>query len=228
MGLIAHPVVGKAKSRMLCEAFIAGAPKDAHGHVFYGVNESNVTAWAKVKLRGEDWYYIDNSFFDCVRGQQFRVAKNRVQVDPAGRTSDGTRFAALGLEMAPWQSNPAGHVVLAEQSPSFMRTVACEPDWFHKTLLSYDRERLVVRGWHGDKLKQQATLAVDLRRAQCLVTHSSAAAVTALLAGVQVQVEPLSAVHNFTDRLALMQALADGQFDVNEMKTGEAWAWLNK
>lgn len=233
MGLIAHPVVGKAKSRMICEAFIAGAPKSAKGHVFYGVNETNAAVWERILDSGSDWYYIDNSYFDAMRGHQFRVTKNRVQVNPFGLKSDGVRFASLGLNLKPWQTNSHGHVVVVEQSPSFMSTVAKDPNWFHRTLLDLDRERTVVRGWHNDKLKQQATLVGDLRGAKFLVTHSSAAAVTATIEGIPPEVDPMSAMDCgallYSDmRLRILEVLADNQFTINEMKNGEAWQWLNK
>lgn len=228
MALIAHPVAGKAKAQAICASFIAGAPKNAKGHVFYGVNETNVAVWDSIRLSREDWWYIDNSYFDSVRGQQFRITKNRVQVGVHDRASDGARFAALGLTTKPWQENRDGHVVVIEQSPSFMRTVAKAPDWFHTTLLNLDRERLVVRGWHGDKAKQQATLVADLRGAASLVTHSSSAAVTALLEGVLAFTEPMSAVNNYMGRLHTLQVLADNQFTIDEMQSGVAWQWLNK
>ena len=46
--LTAHAVPGKPKAAALCAAFIAGAPKTAVGHVFYGVNDTNAHAWKKV------------------------------------------------------------------------------------------------------------------------------------------------------------------------------------
>lgn len=227
--LIAHPVAGKAKSRMICEAFIAGAPKGAHGHVFYGVNETNVSAWTKVKDWGEDWWYIDNSYFDVVRGRQFRVTKNRVQVDPQNRVSDGVRFAALGITLKPWKHNHDGHVVVIEQSPSFMRTVAMAPNWFHHTLLDLERERVVVRGWRSDKPQQQVTLLDDLSGAALLITHSSAAAVTAATEGVPIEVDRMSAMYGWPSvRLHTLRILADNQFTLDEMKEGVAWRWLNK
>ena len=230
--LIAHPVAGKAKSRMLCEAFIAGAPKSATGHVFWGVNESNVTAWAKVRLRGENWWFGDNSYFDCVRGEQFRWTKNRVQVDPAGRTSDGTRFAALGLELKPVRRVEHGVTLFVDQSPSYMSTVAGGTDWWSKVAATSTFGTVRFRPWNRNKAEASSTLQHDLAHANLLVTYSSAAAVEAVIAGVEILVSPVSAVHSLSmasgiwtpdARLRTLQGLADGQFTIEEMREGHAW-----
>lgn len=230
MALIAHPVVGKTKSKMICEAFIQGAAKGAEGHVFYGVNETNVKEWKEIKSRGEDWFYIDNSYFDSVRGQQFRVTKNRVQIDPVLLESDGKRFNDLGLQLQWPQDNPDGHDVFVYQSESFMDCVSGNPLWLDK----YPRTTLThVRHWDRNKLKLQKTLEQDLRGARKLVTHSSAAAVTALIEGIPIVVSEMSAVHSLSgawpaDRLRTLSVLADNQYTLNEMKDGTAWQMLHK
>lgn len=238
MALTPHPIAGKQKSADICQAFITGSPSSAVGHVFYGVGLTNADAWRKAKAAGVSWYYIDNSYFDCVRGQQFRVTKNRVQVDVVGKVSDGTRFAALGVAILPWQQNTAGHVVLIEQSPTFMSVVAEDPGMMRRTETFYQRStqhRLVVREWSPDKPKLARTLAADLKGAWLLTTHSSAAAVEAVCAGIPAVVSPMSALWPIQsplgplqdDRLQVMGVLADNQFTLNELKDGTAWRALN-
>ena len=206
MGLIAHPVAGKQKAIDICEAFIAGAPKTATGHVFYGVDQSNADAWHGAKGRGEPWYYIDNAYFDCVRGKQYRVTKNAIQLRRAGeQVSDGKRFAALHQEIKPWSvSTNGGSYLLIEQSPGFMRVVAQDPMWLDRThhdLERNSRRPTVLRPWSPNKPKVQQTLQEALRGANMLITYSSAAAVMALLEGVPVLVSAASAVCNYqTDR----------------------------
>lgn len=233
MGLTACPVKGKKKSADICEAFVAGAPKDAKGLVFYGVDASNHEVFAKALRNGVPFYYIDNSYFDAVRGTQFRVTRNRLQVDAMSKTSDGKRFDALGLEIKPMQINSAGHWVVIEQSPSFMHLVGA-PQWFENTVRwAKDTGRPVrVRGWNGDKIKAQASLPQDLVGAWGLLTHSSAAAITALLEGIPATVEHTSAVarvllstdNSVDDRRHALCVLADYQFTLTEMKEGLAWA----
>ena len=244
--LKACPVVGKRKSLELCEAFIAGAPRDAKGFVFYGAIRENLKDWYAARRSGLPVWNIDNSYFDCVRGSgnwaedgaQYRITKNRMQVEVDNKTSDGKRFAALGLTIKSWQHNLNGHVVLVQQSDEFMRDIAGDPDWFNESLayLKSQNDRVVVRAWSPNKLKLQRTLVDDLAGARMLVTHSSAAAVTAVLEGIPVIVTSQSALAYMIcsdgpaidQRLRYLSVLADNQFTLQEMKDGTAWAMLNR
>jgi hypothetical protein len=65
-----------------------------------------------------------------------------------------------------------------------------------------------------------------------VVTHSSAAAITALIHGVDVHCD-LSASASYINhrpdkRPHLMQVLADNQWSLDELKQGKAWQWLNR
>lgn len=234
MGLIACPVAGKKKSADICTAFIAGAPKTAHGLVFYGVDPSNYAVWRKAKADGLPWYYIDNSYFDSVRGQQFRVTRNALQIDAMARATDGKRFDALGLAVKPMQRyNWEGHIVMVEQSATFL-LLAGGVNWFEDSLAWAKTQPggVKLRRWSADKLTTQKTLTADLEGARCLIAHTSAAAVTALLTGVAVMVSDQSAVahvrlssdNSVDDRRRAFGVLADHQFTLNEMKEGLAWA----
>lgn len=233
--LICHPVAGKRKSFDICMAFACGAPMDAEGHVFYGVDESNIKVWRMVLAKGLPFFYLDNSYFDCVRGEQFRVTKRAIQIRNANTLpSDGQRFAALGLRVMPWQHNPGGHWVLCAQSPSFMADIALEPHWMPETLTwmagwGYTNP-IKNRPWLRDKLKQQSTLADDLVGANRLITHSSAAAVTATVAGIPVLVSGMSALHCLTvdNREHVLRVLADNQFTLDEMREGFTWHQLHQ
>ena len=236
MGLIACPVVGKKKSADICAAFIAGAPKHAEGYVFYGVDESNMAQWRHARESGKPWFYVDNSYFDSVRGQQFRVACGALQIDAMAHATDGKRFDALGLKIKPMQCNPVGHWVVIEQSPGFMRMLTDEPNWFAATAAWADKtdRNVIVRRWDNDKLALQKTLVQDLQGAWGLLTYSSAAAVTALLEGIPCIVSLDSAVahvrvstdNSVDDRRHAFGVLADHQWTLNEMKEGLAWAKL--
>jgi hypothetical protein len=233
MGLIARPVAGKKKSELICQAFIDGAPSHAHGEVFYGVDASNIKHWNRVLRARAPYYYCDNSYFDSVRGTQFRVTKNAMQVDTRKYQSDGCRFDALDLPIAPAQCNADGHWVLIEQSPWFMSLIG-EPEWFSETgkWAAGTGRKVVARRWDADKLKIQATLSADLVGAWGLLTHSSAAAVTALLAGIPVRTDRAHAIayvrvssdNSVDGRQQAFGVLADHQFTLAEMKEGLAWA----
>lgn len=231
MTLIACPVPGKAKSKMLCDAFIAGAPKSASGYVFYGVKAGNFTDWKRARASGEDWYFIDNSYFDSARGSQFRVTKNRLQHDGRGE-SDGKRFARLAEKIHPLQSwNMHGRVVFVEQSDDHMQYTLMGDPWLDPVLLAYAGDPAFhVRLWSPNKPKIQVTLAEDLIGARRLITHTSAAAVMAILAGVPVDCAPQCAAFGMTgkpDRLPWASVLADNQFTLDELKNGLAWRTLN-
>ncbi len=237
MVIRAYPVANKQKAVDICHAFAEGAPRDSFAAVFYGVNESNVRDWRRVMASGEPWFYIDNSYFDKTRGTYFRVAKNRVQVNPAGIPSDGKRFDALGLTIAPMNARPSDLWIVIEQSPSFMRYVANDEHWLEQAMVVIPRgHHIKVRRWSPDKPKQQATLPADLTEAWTLVTHSSAAAVTAALMGVPAVVSPMSAMYHcrwasdpkFDQRRDFLNVLADNQWTLDEIRAGKAWRWLNE
>lgn len=229
--LIAHPIPGKGKSSMLCAAFIDGAPRSATGHVFYGTLGEPLRIYRQALLKGEPCWLIDNSYFDSVRGQQFRVTLNTLQVMGARhRESDGKRFAALSIEIKRPQRAANGHVVVCHQSPEFMRDIACDPFWVQRQLDMLAPLSVKQRPWLRDKAAQQATLVDDLRSANLLLTHSSAAAVTALLEGVPAHTHYSSAVFDcpLNDRQHFMNVLADNQFTLDELKDGTAWRLLNR
>lgn len=228
--LTAVPIPGKRKSSDLCAAFIAGAPKTAKGFVFYGTLAEPLRIYRQAQRDGTPCWLIDNSYFDSVRGQQFRVTLNTLQVIGAhNRESDGKRFDALGLEIKRPQRAANGHTVVCHQSPEFMRDIACDPFWVQRHTDDLDTP-LRQRPWLRDKAAQQATLVNDLRNATLLITHSSAAAVTALLEGVPAVTSEMSAVHDCCEdeRRHFMNVLADNQFDISELKDGTAWRLLNR
>lgn len=235
-----YPVPGKQKSIDICNAFIAGAPPSALGSVFYGVTEANRDAWQCAKIDGSAWY-IDNSYFDAARQTYFRVTRNATQ--HAGRgESDGKRFNRLGIAIRPWRRG--SHIVVVQQSDSFMRNVAGYPsDYVADVIVRLaditDRS-ILVRLWNRDKHRACDGLLEDLSGAHALVTHSSAAAVTALLSGVPVAVSRMSCAQHMAgsiddieglprpdNREQWASVLADQQFTLEEMRSGLAWAMLN-
>jgi hypothetical protein len=233
--LTACPVPGKKKSADLVAAFIEGAPRDAVGRVFFGVTEGNLKEWRQALAGGEPWFYGDNAYFDATRGDQFRFTKNRLQHDGEGE-SDGKRFDALGLsiEAKPRDPGGPGYVLCVPQSPDFMRLVIDYRggDWIehHKAQL---KGPFRVRKWSPDKLALQRSLPQDLVGARMVLTHSSAAAVSAVLAGIACHVSVYSAafhqrtMRDAAERRRWASVLADNQFTVEELCSGYAWGVLN-
>lgn len=241
MALTAVPVIGKKKSSDICTDFILGAPRSAKGYVFYGVNETNAHTLQQAKSQKIDFYYIDNAYFDVTRGTHYRVSKNAIQHSGAG-TSTGERFNKMRLTVSPWRE--AGeHVVVIEQSPSFMRAVFgyCG-NWLEDTvsrLRTLTDRPVLIRPWSSDKVKLAGTLGADLEQAWALVTHSSAAAITALLHGVPIVAESGAATSMSAsllsidrptlprDRHRFFSVLADNQWTTEELRSGLAWQTLN-
>jgi len=233
MALIPCPVREKKKSHDLVNAFIAGAPKDAEGYVFAGVKESNQHWWDTVQKHRLPFYYIDNSYFDQTRATHFRVTKDRFQVDAMAHEATGARFNALGIAIKHARKFDGRLPVLCVlQSALHMKLTGGDAWWQVETqrVASYDGP-YIVREWLADKRKQQATLKSDLEVCRQVVTHSSAAAVMALLEGIPVIVSEVSAVYkvgaprdDFQDnRYRAMCVLAEHQFTLQEMKEGLAW-----
>jgi hypothetical protein len=246
MGLKARPVPGKTKSATLCEAFIEGAKASMsaaawdkeEGNVFYGVKAGNSDAWQRALFRAEKFgvpfYTIDNSYFDPTRGTHFRVVRNGLQHTGFGET-DGKRFAAIGLPLAPWRDwHVGGHVLVVEQSEDHMVRMVGEPRWLRTNVERFTANGLGPfkwRRWTADKPKAQATLADDLAGAQVVLTHTSAAAVMAVLAGVPACCSSKCAAFGMTHiadaaRLNWAGVLADNQFTIDELKDGTAWRKL--
>lgn len=244
VALTLYPVPGKAKSKLICNAFAAGAPRHATGAVFFGT-EGVMQAFQRAK-QGTFWY-IDNAYTDPQRGLYFRATKNALQVDPRGKTSTGERFARLGITVKEWRDKPDGKILVIPQSDDFMKsTLGRKGDWLRETVEKLNAwgygPRVRVRPWQRDKATAYVELHRDLDDAALVVTWSSASAITALYEGIPAISED-GAAHALTgplerlrvaepfrprmkDRVRFLEILADNQFTLEEFKNGVAWRWL--
>lgn len=261
--VVAYPVAGKQKSIDICRAFVAGCggvvthkaaylEKGDTPAFFYGVDASNVHIWEQVRREKRDFYYCDNSYFDSTRQTYFRITKNAIQHSGEGQ-STGKRFAALNIDVQPIRHDPKGHIVFCPQSDWFMRAIvdySAEPGAWLRDKQAFFRIHAPehaqrARHWEPDKAKLARSLPDDLIGAWALVTHSSAAAVTALLSGIPVFCSAHSAAYpmsSFVDRaegVVLVEwgenprrswagVLADNQWTLEEMKYGQCWADLQQ
>lgn len=252
--LVCYPQPGKPKSRRLCEALARGAggrlcePRplelEPGAAGFYGV--VGLEDLYRQAVAERDWYYADNAHFDCARGTHFRVAKNALQ-DLSPGAPEWKRYEALGLAVKPW-TRGGRHVVVAMQSEHFMAQVARWPGgastWQDAVLRALERHTdrpIVVRHWVRDKAERAKTLHQDLEGAWALVTHASAAANEALLAGVPVFVTGrspalsmgLSQLQRIEDprrpdgREQWAAVLAGKQWTIEEIESGTAWRALH-
>lgn len=211
------------------------------GAAFYGVRPGWMHLWQQAVADGRQWFWLDNAWFDCTREQQFRIGCNAIQ-SWSRKASDGKRLARLGVQVQPWRKR-GKHIVICGQSDEFMRTVA----GYEKGVSGWRDQMLQELKQHTDRpvvVRDKRTphpLDVDLRDAWLLVGHSSAAAVSALVAGVPVIVtDPACAVSGFSTTFAEIESpdrpegreewaarLADSQWSLDEMKNGTTWRMLN-
>ena len=246
MAIVAWPVPGKVKAINFCNDFIKGAPKNAEGNIFFGVTHGNVAPYLRAKALGRTWWYGDNSYFDKHRGTYFRVTKNALQCR-GDEPSDGTRFRALGVEIKPWRETLGDTLLVCEQNDNFMAAaVGYKGNWRRNTLAALAAMKLPykirVRPWNPDKHQNAVTLLQELPTLRAVITHSSGAAITALLEGVPAISEsgaasrltgPLTRENIMswqrpTNREQFAWALADNMWTLDEIRKGAAWRHLNK
>lgn len=192
--------------------------------------------WRRAIDDGRRWYYLDNAYFDAARERFFRVGVEALQAMRGLERPDWTRWKALGLAVRPWQHGGA-HIVVCRQSGEFLALQGA-PGWLGRTLAALEArtDRPIRVREKGDP----RPLAADLAGAWALVTHSSAAAVEALLAGVPVFCDgPCVARTMGADDLDRIEhprrpegreiwaaALAGLQWTAEELADGTAWRRL--
>lgn len=256
MRVTGYPIPGKKKSRKLLKAFCGGIP-DAWVFdrgmprlmpgpaAFYGISYGIHPLYQRAKASGQDVYYIDNAYFDKARGMYYRVTRNALQWRGIG-SSDGRRFAELGVEIKPWR-NDGKHVLICPQSDEFMKT-ACnyQTNWTQDTvakLSKITKRELRVRPWSPNKVQWFATLENDLRDCWAVVVYSSSSATSAMLQGIPAICTAhdciarpligasLDRIENPPmpdNRLQWAQMAADHQWTLEEMRSGKCWSDLQR
>lgn len=250
--IVGYPTPGKGKARMLLDAFCSGAGGQVSRETvrllpgpagFYGVVPATKHLWDSARSEGRDVFYLDNAYTDPNREVYFRATKNRLQHCGLG-VSDGKRFDSLKIPIKPWRTS-GSHIVVCPQSDQFMRDLAEYPgSWLQDTLAALrkltDRE-LRVRPWTGNKREWYLTLPADLVDCWCLVTYSSASAITAILSGIPAistaedciarsmsgRLEEVESPPMPENRREWASVIADHQWTVEEMKSGLAWRMCN-
>jgi len=232
-----RPQPGKARSREVLQAFAEGW-HDGDGSAFYGI--VGIEEMFERARREGTWFYGDNAFADHLRGTFFRFAKNAFQVSTL-QPPDHARAKAQGVTVRQWQRGR--HIVIVEQSAHFLNLCSAGADWLKRTLVELGKltdRPLRIRPWRRDKSKAAQSLQADLQDAHALVTHMSAAAVEALLAGVPVFVTgpcaatpmasvPLAGIESprYPDGRELWAAgLANSHWTLAELREGMAWRRL--
>lgn len=245
-----YPVPGKQKSHDICAAFAQGCGGWLGDHrrfdpsaaaFFYGVVDEMKGCWDGVGRNG--YFYSDNSYFDRGREHYYRVTRNGFQVSACIRP-DFSRLSDLGVKPKRWAAR-GSHIVLVEQSAPFLRLSGFRGDWIsavRAALAKVTDRPLRIRRWNRDKGGAAKTLHADLEDAWALVTHMSAAANEALVAGIPVVTTgfcaatplatPLYAIeeprHYDIDTVRAWAAgLAASQWTLDEFRNGTCWKAFN-
>jgi hypothetical protein len=223
------------KSTEVLGAFLAGADPTSEGTAFFGV--VGIEREFRAAQRSGPWFYGDNAFFDAGRGRFFRFARNAFQVSTPQRP-DLARLKALGVRVRGWARGR--HVLVVEQSAHFLGLSGAPPNWLQsvtEALSDFTDRPIKIRRWSRDKAGAASGLQADLVGAHALVTHTSAAANEALLAGVPAFVTgPCAATPMASGPLIEIErprrpdgreewaaGLAGAQWTLEELRSGMAW-----
>jgi hypothetical protein len=156
------------------------------------------------------------------------------------------RFTPLGVEVKPWKSEPAGHVVVAGQRGIGTRQMASPHGWHDRVAIEIrakTRKQVRVRYHTGRPAVQQAEDIKQqyLRGAYASVIWASALGVRSLVEGIPVfysaphwicagaAVQGTDVTKPLMDdalRLAALKRMAHAQWTIEELQSGEAFARL--
>lgn len=185
-----------------------------------------------------DYYYGDHGYFD--RTRYLRIARNAFQHDGRGSKSP-ERFRRFGLSVQPWRKT-GRHVLVCPNSRVYFSLFGLNvDDWIADVTTEIGRatDREVRIRWKADA--RSRPIKSDLVDCWAVVVFSSNAAVDALLAGVPVfTLAPFAATARMglstlssieapfypDDRIPFMCSLADNQWTLEEIETGEPWRRL--
>lgn len=193
--------------------------------------------------RGIDFYQIDNGYFLGARGKwsgYYRVTKNAlVQNRILKRKAE--RFLRLGITLKPYREDGNG-ICIAIPGENYGKYKGLDlHSWRLKTEIML--KELTMRKIYIREKVREPSLADYLHsnRIHALVTHSSNAAVDALIEGFPVFCEPECAaapVGNLSidlieypvmpDRTEWAYSLAYCQFTLAEFESGYAWKILRE
>lgn len=191
---------------------------------------------------GTPWWLIDNGWHFPARGSRFGYYRFTYR-SLAPILMQDPDMSRLPRQMVPWRRMKGENILFALPGPHFGEALGLDMRaWQNETFYRLRRitgRKIIVR----DKASSRRTpLEVDLYRAWCVVTHSSAVAVEAIASGVPAIVHPLCAAAPMagTDlEMVDNPPMPDGreewwaslmchQFTLGEMADGTAFAYLSK
>lgn len=236
------------KTRRIMEALRAGCgidaqivlgppPNDGEPFVVWGQRWLAQIIIPSAVRRGRPFWHVDNGFWNSARG----TAVGTYRITYRGlapvllKTPDSAR---ANVDLAPWRTD-GEHVLIAMPSVYYGRCIGLDMASWCARIVQRVRKvtgrPMVVR-----QRASKRPLARDLDGAWCLVTHSSNAAVDAVLAGVPVFVAETSAAAPVGNldlaqierplrpaREQWLASLGCQQFTLEEMAPGVARRWMD-
>ena len=161
-----------------------------HAVVAKGMAAQLVPAFQREKL---PFWYIDSAYIQIPGRRHCRIERGRFYPPADMGEYNMARAYNMGIRLQPWRQN-GRHVLLCLPGPGAGK------DWGINSVKWGDsiRRKLRLRTERPIKVRPKIIreckpLADDLEDAWCVVTHSSTAAVEAVIAGVPVFVEPTNA-----------------------------------
>jgi len=185
----------------------------------------------KTIKRGDDFYYGDHAYFG--RGKFYRVTKNRFQHDGETGHGDMDRIKPFWERPKPWKKGGRNIILCPQSSNHHMRFG--EPDWEQRVRAAIElrSDRPIITRTK----KSRRPLVADLEDAHCVITHTSNAAVEAILNGVPAITtgdccashmsgsDPVNVEKPFypDGRMEWASILANNQWTLDEIRRGVCW-----
>ncbi len=208
---------------------------------FYGRSKYTATCQDYLATRGEDFYYIDNGYFNPGHYDgHYRVTKNAAQHDGTGN-APYDKFARLHVPIEPWRKTGRHILVICQSKTYFELRGMSAGTWLWETnaeLARYTDRPILVRPKPTRHTKSRP-LEEDLEDCWAVVTQSSNVAVEAILKGIPAVVTGQCAATlmstelthietpNYPERAQWAWNLAANQWTLDEMRAGICWHELH-
>jgi hypothetical protein len=230
-----HPLIKAFAQGCRGKLITTGKITDADDHAIVAKGLA-VEMVPKLQRAGLPFWYLDACYIP-IRGY-FRVERSNFYPPYPLPSHTMDRALAMGVRIEPWRRN-GRHVLLCLPGPNSGREWGIDmPRWWaeaERKLRAVTDRPIVVRPRH---LRKTLPLEEQLEDCWAVVTHSSGTALAAILAGVPAFVEPTSAAAPIAridleieypvrpDREDWIASLAWRQWNLDEMRSGEAWTHL--
>lgn len=212
---------------------------EASEHVVMGNWPTATALIPGFKRDGAPFWYLDSAYLQGASERHLRVEPGRFWPELSIGDHGSKRFEAMNVAVQPWQRD-GRHVLICLHGFKFGRPWSIDIAKWHAAIVNRIRKAtdrpVVVR---PKLMNNPVPLAAQLKGAWCVVTHSSTAAVEAVLAGIPAFCEPTCAAAPvgctdfsridtpvYPDREPWLAELAWRQWTRSEMASGKAWACL--